>query len=113
MKASVLRSVSDGIVVGASLTPERSSVDELLELFLRRPAWMADAACREHPEVSWFPDRGQSNDAAKEICASCLVRCECLDWALTQGQELQGVWGSQSQRERHKLLRERRTVTSA
>jgi len=40
-------------------------------------AWHADAACREHPEVSFFPGQHESTAPAK-ACAACLVRAECL-----------------------------------
>jgi WhiB family redox-sensing transcriptional regulator len=58
-----------------------------------RPAFHADAACREHPEVTWFPEVGEPTAPAKAICASCLVRDDCRSWALDQGPALQGVWG--------------------
>lgn len=45
--------------------------DDLPDLtsLLNRPAWHADAACREHPELTWFPARGESVNAAKAVCA--------------------------------------------
>ena len=70
-----------------------------------RPAWQADAACREHPEVSWFTARGQDARPAKRVCAGCLVRSECLAFALDQGPTLRGVWGGMSERERRQLRR--------
>jgi hypothetical protein len=30
--------------------------DRLLEATRNRPVWMASAACREHPEINFFPD---------------------------------------------------------
>jgi len=49
------------------------------------PAWHADAACKEHPDLSWFPERGEDSTAAKAVCESCLVTAECRSWALAQG----------------------------
>jgi excisionase family DNA binding protein len=47
-----------------------------------RPAFMADALCREHPEVDFFPERGVTLEPARRICARCLVRVDCLDYAM-------------------------------
>jgi len=71
--------------------------DWLHELALTtRPAWMRDAACREHPEVSWFPMAG-INPAAIAICRTCLVRVECLTHALNHGTDSEfGIWGGLS-----------------
>lgn len=74
---------------------------------LARPAWHADAACREHPELSWFAERGQSGTAAKQVCEGCLVRDECRAYALADS-TLSGVWGAMSEPER----REARKVRS-
>jgi WhiB family redox-sensing transcriptional regulator len=63
-----------------------------------RPAWMADAACREHPEVNFFPGRGRAAESAKAVCRACLVREECLAYALEH--HLVGVWGGTTERER-------------
>jgi WhiB family redox-sensing transcriptional regulator len=54
----------------------------LLEL---RPPWMRDAACREHPEVSFYAELGESLEPARAVCAGCLVRDECLGHALDHG----------------------------
>lgn len=76
----------------------------LLEL-VARPAWHADAACREHPEVDWFPASGGSLAAAKAVCSACLVADECLAWALSLDEDVDGVWAGTSKRERRRLRR--------
>lgn len=78
---------------------DEPTVDDVLAL-LRRPTWQADGSCREHPEVTWFPTRGQSTEPARRICLTCIVRPECAEWAAGQGVELQGVWGGLSREER-------------
>ena len=78
---------------------ELLTLDEVLEVV--RPAWHADAACREHPEVSWFPERGEPVDAARAICAGCLVIDECRAAGIA-GRE-QGIWGGLSERNRRQL----------
>lgn len=57
-----------------------------------RPAWMADALCNEYPRALFFPTRGGTMTRAKAICAACVVRSECIDYALVDI-ALQGVWG--------------------
>ena len=69
---------------------------------LRPPAWQRDAACLEHPEVEFFPDRGVSTAAAKAVCAGCLVREDCLAYALDNGIK-HGIFGGTSERERRRL----------
>ena len=47
--------------------------------------WQRDAACREHPGVEFFIERGESSEPARAVCGRCLVRAECLDYALRIG----------------------------
>jgi WhiB family redox-sensing transcriptional regulator len=77
-----------------------SDIGDLLDLVRARPAFHADAACREAPpEVTWFPERGQSSGPAKAVCRRCLVLWECRTWALAQD-GLEGIWGGLSKAER-------------
>jgi WhiB family redox-sensing transcriptional regulator len=46
------------------------------------PDWHDEATCRGHDPGPWFPTRGQSNQAALDICGRCPVRSECLAEAL-------------------------------
>jgi len=79
--------------------------DDPLEEFLRwaRPSWMLDASCRDHPELSWFPVRGQTITAQLAVCRSCLVRAEC-EAAGVEGNE-HGVWGATTARQRRVMRR--------
>ena len=87
--------------LGATDAP---AVDHLLEL-LDRPPWHRDALCREYVgKVNFFPSRGESLEPAKALCAACLVRPECLLYAL-EHDEPNGVWGGLSARERREVLR--------
>ncbi len=83
---------------------EAIDIDAVLAL-LDRPAWHADAACREHPELNWFPENGQTSSRALRVCAACLARPDCLRWALSQGNDLHGIWGGSSQRQRNRRLK--------
>ncbi|MCU1359966.1 MAG: Transcription factor WhiB [Ilumatobacteraceae bacterium] len=64
-----------------------------------RPAWHADAACREHPEIDWFPTTVIDRAATVAICAACLVRDECLTAAIAGGEV--GIWAGTTAMERH------------
>jgi WhiB family redox-sensing transcriptional regulator len=75
------------------------TLDELLD----RPAWHADAACKEHPRTTWFPERGKDARRAIEVCGRCLVLDECRTWALGQPDDPAGIWGGLSGRERRRL----------
>ena len=66
--------------------------------------WVQRAACRGHPIARFFPKGGATVGAAKAVCAECVVRRECLDYALAEPQ-LQGVWGGTSEAERRALRR--------
>jgi WhiB family redox-sensing transcriptional regulator len=70
-----------------------------------KPAWHADAACVEHPELAWFPAQGEDTAAAKAVCSTCLVVGECRSWALAQGPQLHGLWGGLSGLERKRRRR--------
>ena len=87
----------------AALYDVATSWDLLLALAeATRPAWMRDGLCREHPEVSFHPGRGESATAAKAICARCLARQDCLAWAVETGEQ-DGIWGGLSGPERRRL----------
>lgn len=67
------------------------------------PNWHRDGACIEFRDtVDFFPERGQDSRPAKAVCAACLVRSECLQYALDERIK-DGVWGGTSERERRKL----------
>ena len=90
---------------------QRQDEPALLLGTLPHLAWMDDAACQEHPEVSFFPAKGQSTRPAKSICAGCLVRAECLDFAMQHDAfGFDGVWGGLSPLERKALRRSRRNA---
>lgn len=97
-------------VYASGLAGDRRTVDEMLAL-IRRPSWQADAACIEHPEVNFYPERGESTEPARAVCSGCLVRAECLDFSLQEGNGGRfGVWGGTSARERRRISTTRRSA---
>src|SRR5947208_10972848 len=70
-------------------------------------SWRQRAACRGvDPEV-FYPVSDDDADEAKAICAQCPVRQACLEYALTN-RERDGVWGGATERERRRIVRQRR-----
>jgi WhiB family redox-sensing transcriptional regulator len=54
----------------------------------------ADLPCRVNDPDLWFAEAPAELDQAKELCAGCPVRAECLAGALTR-REPWGVWGGE------------------
>jgi WhiB family redox-sensing transcriptional regulator len=73
---------------------------------LRSPAWTADAGCREHRELEFvLLPRGVDPADVKRcraVCRGCLVRKECLAYAMSDA-SLTGIWGGTTDRERRRL----------
>src|SRR6478735_5375240 len=68
--------------------------------------WQDDANCLGVDPDLFFPERGASTREAKEVCRGCVVREECLEFALQNGEKF-GIWGGLSERERRRLRRQR------
>ena len=90
------------------------SIHDLLRFLVdRHPDWHRDAACKEAPpEVDFFPPRGHPVAPAVKVCETCLVRCECLKFALDRP-DLGGVWGGTSEKQRRAIRRERKRRAEA
>lgn len=73
--------------------------------------WMARGSCRFEPPATFFPSDGVGVEIAKQICASCPVQGECLEYALEHRID-HGVWGGASERQRRRILRKRRLDAS-
>lgn len=71
--------------------------------------WMANGKCRDYAPETFFPRDGIGVIVAQRICATCPVAAECLEYALENHVD-HGVWGGKSERERRRLLRERRRI---
>lgn len=71
--------------------------------------WHLLGLCRgSDPGVFYpSPDDDSEADAAKAVCDSCPVRQPCLEFALNT-REKHGVWGGLTERERRRVLRQRR-----
>ena len=76
--------------------------------------WQLKAACRGPQSAVFFPpaqferkeDKLHRERRAKDICTSCAVRRECLDYALATNQD-SGIWGGLTEDERRQIRRRR------
>jgi WhiB family redox-sensing transcriptional regulator len=66
--------------------------------------WRRLANCRGVDTDLFFPERGASSRAAKEICRACVVREDCLDANI--GEKF-GIFGGLTERERRHIRRTR------
>jgi WhiB family redox-sensing transcriptional regulator len=73
--------------------------------------WQARAACRGPQAAIFFPpahaerkeEKAERESRAKEICATCCVRRDCLEYAI-RIREPHGIWGGLSESERKQML---------
>jgi WhiB family transcriptional regulator, redox-sensing transcriptional regulator len=71
--------------------------------------WDDDAACKGYPDLPWFPpDKDELEGThwqpflygiARDVCAICPVRKECLVYAL-KNKIIHGMWGGLTPDER-------------
>ncbi|MBU6330606.1 MAG: WhiB family transcriptional regulator [Acidobacteria bacterium] len=71
--------------------------------------WHTKAACQGLAPEIFYPPTDDEADAAeaKAVCGVCTVREPCLEFALTV-REKDGIWGGATERERRRLIRQRR-----
>jgi WhiB family redox-sensing transcriptional regulator len=70
------------------------------------PGWQQRANCMGVDPDLFFPERGSSTREAKEVCRGCVVRVDCLEFAIANGEKF-GIWGGMSERERRRVRRAR------
>ena len=68
--------------------------------------WQLYANCLGVDPDLFFPERGASTKEAKSVCKGCVVREDCLEYALANGEKF-GIWGGLSERERRRIRRQR------
>ena len=73
----------------------------------RDKAWLDRGACRGLEPQIFYPEEDDDAGEAKSICAECRVKVTCLEYALTF-REKDGVWGGATERERRRIIRQRR-----
>jgi WhiB family redox-sensing transcriptional regulator len=73
-------------------------------------SWRNGAACRGADPDAFFPERGESAEPARQVCARCPARHPCLVYALDNG-ITHGVWGGLTERERRVLRAPRQRIS--
>lgn len=85
-------------------------------MFLSRPSWFDQAACRGLPPELFFSERDagthSNNQNAVEVCRSCPVILKCFDYAVEIGEDHYGVWGGfpPKHRRRSNVAKTRKTI---
>lgn len=74
---------------------------------MRSQGWRAQAQCKGLDPEIFHPLEEHEADAAKKVCDVCPVRVPCLEYALAV-REKDGVWGGCTERERRRIIRQRR-----
>ena len=71
--------------------------------------WRSKAACKGLSADIFYPSTEDDADAipAKAVCSECAVRESCLEHALAV-REKDGIWGGATERERRRIIRQRR-----
>ena len=69
--------------------------------------WWDLGACKGLDSSIFYPDDEPEAQAAKTVCEECVVKTACLDHALSF-REKSGVWGGATERDRRRILRQRR-----
>lgn len=69
--------------------------------------WRMLGACRGLDASIFYPDNDDDAEVAAQVCQQCSVRVACLEYALSE-REKAGVWGGATERERRRILRQRR-----
>lgn len=86
----------------------------IFEAMPKLPEWIADAPCSQADPELFFP--GPHEWAiialAKQVCAACPVRQECLEWALDRGEKF-GIYGGLTSTQRREVLRQRTKEAAA
>lgn len=97
--------VITSVVISADGEDRQVEIVELLSGMEDR-GWQARSNCMGVDPDLFFPERGASTREAKEVCRGCVVREDCLEYALENGEKF-GIWGGMSERERRRLRRAR------
>lgn len=82
----------------SSLVPRRRERD-----------WRDDAECADIGGDLWFPNKGEAAHQAKAICnTKCLVREQCLEYAVVHTDIQVGIWGGKTSSQIRAIRKERR-----
>lgn len=69
--------------------------------------WWDLGACRGLDAAIFYPDDDDDAEPARRVCGECHVQAACLEYALAS-REKAGVWGGATERDRRRIIRQRR-----
>src|SRR3954447_12538226 len=95
-----------GAMVAIRVEEADMRITTAIETDVEVRAWQDYANCLGVDPELFFPERGASTREAKEVCRGCVVRDDCLEYALANGEKF-GIWGGMSERERRRIRRAR------
>lgn len=98
------QAVADEVVNRTGEAEVQVAANFILGLFQEEPEWKEGSLCNDHPEVNFFPARGESTRVARAICNQCPVEDECLFYIMQRGDKF-GIWGGLSERNRRIVRR--------
>lgn len=76
-------------------------------------SWRLRGACRGlDPEIFYPATEEEDIRRAKVVCDTCVVQQQCLEFALAN-RESEGIWGGATEKERRRILRQRRKTAAA
>lgn len=76
---------------------DRITVADLPVLAWSNLDWQLSGECANHPEIDFFNNK--SIEACRNICNSCPVALDCLEFAIRNNIK-DGVWGGLTPKER-------------
>ena len=66
---------------------------------IENPKWMDSANCLGTDAEAFFPEVGDTAQLALRTCRACLVKTECLNYAL-ENEITEGIWGGMNYKRR-------------
>jgi len=74
--------------------------------------WMRNAACRHRPDLDFFDmyERSHMHRQCIEVCQSCPVAQECLNYAVTN-EIWHGIWGGKTPNKRASTVPSNNLIT--
>jgi len=88
------------------VTVKRTDMSPSRNIWGAANEWREEAACTGMDTDIFFPLQGKSTVQARKICGRCLVRADCLNYAITTNQ-LRGMWGGMLRRDRYQVKKMR------
>ncbi|MCU1392973.1 MAG: putative WhiB family transcriptional regulator [Ilumatobacteraceae bacterium] len=103
----MLRGLSQGGLRRRTAVFSQTNGKDWVDVSPKVIVWRELGACRGLDPSMFYPDEEDDAATAKAVCQQCDVRIACLEHALAS-REKQGVWGGATERERRRIIRQRR-----